>query len=167
MSVKRRKGYETPTGVESIRRHRNLLEEFTNSLEENPFDDDDDPLISVPTSISFEFKRESEEEWLLSGDDVLETIYKYQNASLRCLRQKTIINENVERILSLSSIILLRDQSTVFDGSSDQSQLREAIKSKQLSAMRTEMNEDEKTELRSLENILKVSGKAYIAIFSS
>ncbi|KAI8575119.1 hypothetical protein K450DRAFT_263242 [Umbelopsis ramanniana AG] len=157
--LKKRKGYESPTGGESTRRHRNLLEEFTTSLEENPFDDDDDPLISVPTDFGFEFKRESEEEWILNGEDVLESIYEYQNASLRYLRQKTAINENMERILSLSSIILLRDQSTVFDDSSDQLQLREAIKLEQLSAMQTEMNEDEKFDLESLRNILKMTLK--------
>ncbi|KAI8580113.1 hypothetical protein K450DRAFT_238228 [Umbelopsis ramanniana AG] len=159
VSVKKRKGYETPTAVQPIQRHRNLLEEFTTSLEENPFDDDDDPLISVPTEIGFEFKRESEEEWLLYGDDVLETIYNYQNTSLRHLRQKTAINENIERILSLSSIILLRHQSTIFDGSSDQSKLREAIKSEQLSALQSEMNKDKKSDLESLRKTLKMTLK--------
>jgi len=129
----KRKGYETPRGVKSVGRQRNLLQEFTACLEENPFDDDDDPLISVPTDLYFEFKRESEEEWLLDGEDILKTIYAYQNASVRDLRQRTAIHENIEKMLSLSSIILLRDQSTIFDGSSDRSQLREAIKSQQLS----------------------------------
>lgn len=129
-----------PKGVKSVRRQRNLLQEFTACLEENPFDDDDDPLISVPTDFYFEFKRESEEEWLLDGEDILKTIYAYQNASVRDLRQRTAIHENIEKMLSLSSIILLRDQSTIFDGSSDRSQLREAIKSQQLSVTTATLN---------------------------
>ena len=148
-----------PKGVKSVRRQRNLLQEFTACLEENPFDDDDDPLISVPTDFYFEFKRESEEEWLLDGEDILKTIYAYQNASLRDLRQRTAIHENIEKMLSLSSIILLRDQSTIFDGSSDRSQLREAIKSQQLSALQTEMHKDEVDDWKLLREILKVSVK--------
>lgn len=153
------KGYETPRAVKSARRHRNLFEELTTCLEENPFDDDDNPLISVPIDFNLEFKRESEEKWLLDGEDILKTIHAYQNASLRYLRQRTAIDENVERILSLSSIILLRDRNTIFDGSSDQSHLRKAIKSQQLSALKTEMDSDEKNELKLLRDIFKVSAK--------
>jgi hypothetical protein len=156
-SVKKRKGYETPTGDHSIRLRRNLLEEFTASLEENPLDDDDDPHMSVSSDLGLEFKHESEEEWFLNGENVLENVYEYQNASLRYLRQKSSINENIERILSLSSIILLRDQSTIFSGSTDKSQLREAIKSEQLSALKSDMNENEKSDLESLRKVLKVS----------
>lgn len=151
------KGYETPRGVKSARGPRNLFEELATCLEENPFEDDDNPLISVPIEFNVEFKRTSEEKWLLDGEDILNTIHAYQNASLRYLRRRTAINENVERILSLSSIILLRDRSTIFDGSSNQSHLREAIKSQQLSALKTEMNLDEKNELKVLRDILKVS----------
>lgn len=156
-SVKKRKCYETPTRVHSVRLHRNLIEEFTATLEENPLDDDDDPLMSVPSDLGLEFKHESEEEWFLNGENVLENIYEYQNASLRYLRQKSPINENIERILSLSSIISLRDRSKIFNGSTDKWQLREAIKSEQLSALKSDMNENEKSDLESLRNILKVS----------
>lgn len=152
----KRKGYETPREVRSTRQHPNLFEELTTCLEENPFDDDENPFIAVPIDFDLELKRENEEEWLLDGEDILKTIHAYQIASLRHLRQRTAIDENVERILSLSSIILLRDRSTIFDGTSDQSQLREALKSQQLSTLKTEMYSDEKNELKLLQDILKV-----------
>lgn len=94
---------------------------------------------------------------MLDGEDILKTIHAYQNESLRYLRQGIALDENVERILSLSSIILLKDMSTIFDGNLDQSHLREAITSQQLSALKTEMHLDEKKELEMLRDILKVS----------
>ncbi|CAO3671362.1 unnamed protein product [Umbelopsis ramanniana] len=154
-SVHKGKEYETPQGVHSVRLQRNLVEQLTATLEENPLDNDDEPHISVSSDLGLKFKHESDENWFLNGENVLENIYEYQNASLKYLRQKSPIHENIERILSLSSIILLRDQSTIFDGSIDKSQLREAIKSEQLSALKSDMNENEKSELESLRNVLK------------
>lgn len=156
-SVKKRKGYETPTGSNSVRLRRDLFEELTASLEENPLDDDDDPLMSLTSDLGLEFKHESDEEWFLNGEDVLKNIYQYQNASLRHLRQKSPINENMERILSLSSIILIKDHSTVFNGSIDRSQLREAIKSEHLSALKSDMNDNERSDVQLLRNVLTVS----------